>query len=41
MSCSIKYVLDKFFDFCREYQKKTPPEEIAEVLRDYTDRLDG
>jgi len=33
--------LDKFSDFCREFQGKTPHEEIAEVLRDYADRLDG
>ena len=41
MSSSIKDFLDKFFDFCREYKGKTPPEEIAGFLRDYTDRLDG
>jgi len=33
--------LDKFSDFCKEYLGKTPSEEIAEVLRDYEDRLDG
>ena len=41
MSSSIKYVLDNFFDFYRKYKEKTPPKEIAEVLRDYEDRLDG
>ena len=41
MSSSIKYFLDKFFGFCREYQEETPPEEITEVLRDYAHRLDG
>ena len=41
MSSSIKYFLDKFVDFCREYQEKTPHEEIAEVLRDYVDMLNG
>ncbi len=38
---SIKYFLDKFSDFYGEYQGKTPPEDIAEVLRDYADSLDG
>jgi len=33
--------LDKFSDFCREYQGKPSPEEIVEVLRDYADKLDG
>ena len=41
MSSSIKDFLAKFFDLCREYQEKIPPEKIAEVLRDYADRLDG
>ena len=41
ISSSIKYFLDKFSDFCKEYQGKTPLEEIAEVLGDYSDRLDG
>ena len=40
-SSSIKSFLDKFSDFCKEYQGETPPEEIAEVLRYYSDRLDG
>ena len=38
---SIKSFLDKFSDFCKEYQGETPPEEIAEVLRYYSDSLDG
>ncbi len=41
ISSSIKSFLDKFSDFCKEYQGETPPEEIAEVLRYYSDRLDG
>ena len=32
--------LDKFFDFCGEYQEEIPPQKIAEILRKYTDRLD-
>ena len=41
MSSSIKGFFDKFFDLYREYQEKIPPKKIAEVLRDYADRLDG
>ena len=41
MSYSIKDFLDKLFDLCREYQEEIPPKKIAEVLRDYADRLDG
>jgi len=40
MSSSIKDFLDKFFDFCREYQKEIPLQKIAEILRVYADRLD-
>ncbi len=32
---------NKFFDLCREYQQEIPPQKIAEILRDYADRLDG
>ena len=32
--------LDKFFDLCREYQQEIPPQKIAEILREYADRLD-
>ena len=32
--------LDKFFDLCREYQQEIPPQKMAEVLREYADRLD-
>ena len=32
---------EKFFDLCKEYQQEIPPHKMAEVLRDYADRLDG
>ena len=41
MSSSMKDFLDKFFDLCREYQQEIPPQKMAEVLREYADRLDG
>ncbi len=31
---------DKLFDLCKEYQQEIPPDKIAEILRDYADRLD-
>ena len=37
----MKEFLDKFFDLCREYQQEIPPQKMAEVLREYADRLDG
>ena len=37
----MKEFLDKFFDLCKEYQQEIPPHKIAEVLRDYAERLDG
>ena len=37
----MKSFLNKFFDLCKEYQEEIPPQKIAEVLRDYADRLDG
>ena len=40
MSSSMKDFLDKFFDFCREYQKEIPPQKIAEILSEYADILD-
>ena len=40
MSSSIKDFLDKFFDFCGEYQQEIPPQNIAEILREYRDKLD-
>ena len=41
MSSSMKDFLEKFFDLCREYQEEISPQKMAEVLRDYADRLDG
>ena len=40
MSSSIKDFLDKFFDLCREYRQEIPPKMMAEILREYADRLD-
>ncbi len=40
MSSSMKDFLDKFFDLCREYQQEIPPQKMAEILREYADRLD-
>ncbi len=36
----IKEFLEKFFDLCKGYQQETPPHKMAEILRDYADRLD-
>ena len=33
--------LNKFFDLCKEYQEQISPHKIAEVLRDYAERLDS
>ena len=41
MSSPMKDFSDKFFDLCREYQVEISPQKMAEVLRDYADRLDG
>ena len=32
--------MDKFFDLCKDAQKEIPSNVIAEILRDYADRLD-
>jgi len=40
MSSTMKDFLDKFFDLCREYQQEIPPKKMAEILREYADRLD-
>ena len=40
MSSSIRNFLDKFFDLCREYQQEIPHQKMAEILREYADRLD-
>ena len=37
----MKEFLDKLFDLCREYQQEIPPTKMAEILRDYAERLDG
>ncbi len=37
----MKDFLDKFFDLCKEYQQEIQPHEMAEILRDYAERLDG
>jgi len=36
----MKDFLDKFFDLSREYQKEIQPQKMAEILREYPDRLD-
>ena len=36
-----KEFLDKFFELCREYQEVIPPFKMAEIIRDYANRLDG
>ena len=40
MSSSLKDFLDKFFGLCREYQQEILPQKMAEILREYADRLD-
>ena len=40
MSSSMRDFLDKFFDFCREYRQEIPPQKMAEISREYVDRLD-
>ena len=37
----IQEFLNKFFDLCKECQEQIPPHKIAEVLRDYAERIDG
>ena len=39
MSSSMRNFLDQFFDLCREYQQEIPPQKIAEILKEYADRL--
>ncbi len=41
MSSSMKAVLEKVFDLCKKYQEEIPPQKMAEILRDYAERLDG
>jgi len=33
-------VVSQFFDLCREYQQEILPQKMAEILREYADRLD-
>ena len=35
-----KEFMDKFFDLCKDAQVEIPPNVIAEIRRDYADRLD-
>ena len=41
MHSPTKEFLDKFFVLCREYQEEIPPHRMAEIFRDYANRLDG
>ncbi len=41
MSSPMKEFINKFFDLCREYQEDIPPQKMAEILREYAERLDG
>ncbi len=41
MSSSMKDFLYKIFDLYKEYQEEISPQKMAEVLRDYADKLDG
>ena len=40
MSMTRKEFMDKFFDFYKDAQEEIPLNVIAEILRDYADRLD-
>ncbi len=41
MSSQMKDFLNKLFELCREYQEDIPPRKIAEILREYAERLDA
>ena len=41
MSSPMKDFLYQFFELCKKYQEEIKPEVMAEILRDYADRLDG
>lgn len=41
MTSPMKEFINKFFNLCREYQADIPPHIMAEILRDYAERLDG
>tara|TARA_Y100001978_G_scaffold103843_1_gene92850 strand:- start:419 stop:544 length:126 start_codon:yes stop_codon:yes gene_type:complete len=32
---------DQFFELCKKYQEEIKHEIMAEILRDYSDRLEG
>ena len=40
MSSIMKDLLDNFFDLFRKYQQEIPPQKMAEMVREYADRLD-
>ncbi len=37
---NMKNFLDEFFELCKNYQEDIPPQKMAEILREYADRLD-
>ena len=41
MSSPIKDFLEQFFELCKKYQEEIKPDIMAEILREYADRLDG
>ncbi len=41
MSSPMKDFLDQFFELYKKYQEEIKPEIMAEILRDYADRLEG
>ena len=41
MYSSMKFFLNKFIDLCREYTRKFLLQKMAEILKDYADRLVG
>ena len=41
MSSITKEFLGNFFALCREYQEEISPYKMAEILREYAERLDG
>jgi len=40
MNMTRKEFIDKFIDLCKDAQDELQPNLIAEILRDYADRLD-
>ena len=41
MSSPMKDFLDQFFQLCKKYQEEIKLEIMAEIIRDYADRLEG